>query len=421
MKTNKSKFSKHGFTLMEILVVIAIIGILASIVFPNIQNARARARNTKRMIEVDQLANAIALYEQDNEGTPPGEDGIEYVNCSPEWIPGLVPKYIEKVPCDPLNKEPYKFHYTRQGKDFAVVSLLEKNISNAEDIENISCGENGSSCQYYKKGTGTPLEILNPGTDGWSFSSTTKSVTISSTLLTCGTPGQPVTICHKASASVELGETITVACTATGPEGHNNHTYDTLGACLTEDVSTTTPTIQASAEIGGSISPSGSVSVNTGDDATFTIIPNSGFAIWSVAVDGVDQGALETYTFSNVEMTHAIHATFKATTPSYHSFSITSGPNGKITSPSTSVTRGGDITFTITPDEGYEVASFSIDGKNAGIPSTYTFTNVTSDHAINAMFNQKVVTPQNLDDLRYTEGLFTLLLVNPYQMSKFKT
>jgi len=65
-------------------------------------------------------------------------------------------------------------------------------------------------------------------------------------------------------------------------------------------------TLTASAGTGGSISPSGTVTVNQGASQSFTITPNSGFLVSTVTVDGVNQGAITTYTFSNVTANHTI-------------------------------------------------------------------------------------------------------------------
>jgi YD repeat-containing protein len=67
--------------------------------------------------------------------------------------------------------------------------------------------------------------------------------------------------------------------------------------------------------------------------------------------------------------------------------SATAGPNGNIVPQGNiSVYYGADQTFTITPDTGYHVSGVSIDGPDMGVLSTYTFNNVTSDHAIHATF-----------------------------------
>ncbi|HXB03047.1 MAG TPA: carbohydrate-binding protein, partial [Opitutaceae bacterium] len=74
---------------------------------------------------------------------------------------------------------------------------------------------------------------------------------------------------------------------------------------------TPTFTITASAGSGGSISPSGGVVVNQGANKSFTITPNSGFNVSSVTVDGANQGAITSYTFSNVQANHTISAAFQ--------------------------------------------------------------------------------------------------------------
>ena len=71
-----------------------------------------------------------------------------------------------------------------------------------------------------------------------------------------------------------------------------------------------TVTIRASAGQGGSITPNGAVQVLKGGSQTFAITPASGYQIGSVLVDGVSQGAISTYTFTNVTEPHTISATF---------------------------------------------------------------------------------------------------------------
>ena len=70
-------------------------------------------------------------------------------------------------------------------------------------------------------------------------------------------------------------------------------------------------TITASAGHGGKISPDGTVTVDEGDDQTFTITANSGYSIADVVVDGVSVGAVESYTFDNVTEDHTINVTFE--------------------------------------------------------------------------------------------------------------
>ena len=69
-------------------------------------------------------------------------------------------------------------------------------------------------------------------------------------------------------------------------------------------------TIEATAGAGGSISPSGSVSVREGRDQTFTITPDKGYAVSNVKIDGKSIGAVKSYTFENVSRTHTIEVVF---------------------------------------------------------------------------------------------------------------
>ena len=143
-------------------------------------------------------------------------------------------------------------------------------------------------------------------------------------------------------------------------------------------------TITASADAGGSISPSGTVSVNSGASQAFTFTPNTGYHVDSVIVDGVNQGSIPNYTFTNVTANHTIRASFAINT-----FTITpsADPGGTI-SPSSPVTvnYGANQGFSFTPNTGYHVDSVLVDGVNQGSLPSYTFTNVTANHSIRVSF-----------------------------------
>ncbi|WP_243302421.1 PKD domain-containing protein [Geothrix oryzisoli] len=98
--------------------------------------------------------------------------------------------------------------------------------------------------------------------------------------------------------------------TATSNQGKS------ASATRTITVNPASYTLTASAGSGGSISPSGAVTVANGGSQTFTITPSAGYAISSVTVDGVNQGALGSYTFSNVLASHTIAAAFAASSGS---------------------------------------------------------------------------------------------------------
>ncbi len=97
----QAKWTKRGFTLIELLVVISIIGLLSSVVLAALSNARATARDARRLSDLTQIRNALFLYANDNNGNFP----TTYQGSQLGWTtlgPVLEPKYISKLPNDPL-------------------------------------------------------------------------------------------------------------------------------------------------------------------------------------------------------------------------------------------------------------------------------------------------------------------------------
>ncbi|MBK9478009.1 MAG: PKD domain-containing protein [Bacteroidetes bacterium] len=144
--------------------------------------------------------------------------------------------------------------------------------------------------------------------------------------------------------------------------------------------------ITASAGANGGITPSGTTNVDCGLNQVYSIVPNGGFVIQDVIVDGVSQGAISNYTFTNVTTTHTISATF---TVGSNSITASAGANGTISPSGTvSVALGGNQTFLISPNSCYQIADVLVDGVSQGAISTYTLTNVTAAHTISASFSQ---------------------------------
>jgi hypothetical protein len=98
---------------------------------------------------------------------------------------------------------------------------------------------------------------------------------------------------------------------------------------------------------GGTISPIGSVTVNDGANQTFTIIPNIGYNITDIVVDGVSNGNISSYTFTYVNQDHTIKASF-AKAP----VSIFSDDFDAVTSPSGWTITGIADRYTGTPHDG---------------------------------------------------------------------
>ncbi len=165
----------------------------------------------------------------------------------------------------------------------------------------------------------------------------------------------------------------------------SSYTFSTVtaGHTISATFALNTYTITASAGTGGSISPSGSTGLSYGDDQIYSITANPGYHIAAVLVDGSSVGALSSFTFSDVDANHTISASFAINT---YTIDTTAGSGGSITPGDTVVNYGSSQTFTFTPDANYHVADVLVDGSSVGAGSSYTFTNVTAGHTINATF-----------------------------------
>lgn len=105
LKKNPWKHATAGFTLIEILVVVTILGILAGLVIPRLLDRPDEARQTQTQVQIKQLEEALALFKLDNGFFPSTEQGLEALVTEPTT--GKKPKrypangYIKKIPKDP--------------------------------------------------------------------------------------------------------------------------------------------------------------------------------------------------------------------------------------------------------------------------------------------------------------------------------
>ncbi|GAC1413966.1 MAG: hypothetical protein NVSMB66_6800 [Candidatus Doudnabacteria bacterium] len=135
MLKQKQQPKNKAFTLLELLIVISIIGLLASIVIASASKARLSARNSKRITDLKQIQTALELYYNDNGGYPnagwgwrsqcSGYGGYTSANV----IPGLVPQYMSNFPSDPtmnISTTTSCYLYLSNGLDY---KLLDHNIT----------------------------------------------------------------------------------------------------------------------------------------------------------------------------------------------------------------------------------------------------------------------------------------------------
>lgn len=127
MRTNIRKLRKSGrtkgFTLLEILIVILIIGLIAALVVPNLLGQHQKANVVATKVDIQRLEEILTFYHLDNQHYPSTDQGLEALVSEPSGFPeprnwGPDP-YIKKVPVDPWGNE---YIYTNDGSDIEIYS-----------------------------------------------------------------------------------------------------------------------------------------------------------------------------------------------------------------------------------------------------------------------------------------------------------
>lgn len=116
---------RAGFTLLEIMVVIVILGLLAALVVPKLIGRTEEAKRTQTRLQIKNIEQALQLFKLDNGFYPSTEQGIEALVHPPET--GRIPKnyrqggYIDRVPKDPWGNV-YVYISPGTNRDYEITS-----------------------------------------------------------------------------------------------------------------------------------------------------------------------------------------------------------------------------------------------------------------------------------------------------------
>ena len=123
MKVSKGA-RESGFTLIEIMVVVVIIGILGALIIPNVIGRDDQARVTAAQSDLRAIANALDIYKLDNFHYPSTDQGLEALVSAPSGFPEAKnwnPNgYLKKIPVDPWGNQ---FAYIAAERKFELYSL----------------------------------------------------------------------------------------------------------------------------------------------------------------------------------------------------------------------------------------------------------------------------------------------------------
>lgn len=192
------------------------------------------------------------------------------------------------------------------------------------------------------------------------------------------------------SAGLSLSTLTVGSHQITAVYGGNGDYLGSPSTALTQDVGANTDTIFASSGANGSISPSGTVVVVRGSAKSFELLPNTGYHVDSLLVDGVKTDSTSGYTFPAVNGNHTIRVVFAI---NHYTVTATAGTHGTIAPAGpTDVSYGDSLSFTLTPDTGYHVAGLTVDGGSVGAPATYVLHGISADHNVVASFSINVYT-----------------------------
>jgi prepilin-type N-terminal cleavage/methylation domain-containing protein len=151
--------NKKGFTLIEVLIVVSIIGILASVVLVGLGEFRKRGRDTRRIADLQQVRNALELY-YSKCGIYPGTPACGSGAPAGDWVTGVSASLtgagigVSSIPRDPLATRTYTYGVSGDNQSYVLRAVLEdvNHPSLKDDVDGtvygVDCADSASAGNY---------------------------------------------------------------------------------------------------------------------------------------------------------------------------------------------------------------------------------------------------------------------------------
>ena len=119
-------FKRKSFTLLEIMIVIAILGVLASLIIGNFITSLKKGRDARRKADLEQIQKALEMFYEDNQAYPTKAPGSGFV-FGGEFDGPNSKVYMKLVPNDPLSGKNYEYDYDATNHGYQLYACLEDN------------------------------------------------------------------------------------------------------------------------------------------------------------------------------------------------------------------------------------------------------------------------------------------------------
>jgi general secretion pathway protein G len=120
---NHQSSTRGGFTLIEVMIVVVILGLLATMVMPKVLSKPEQARRTKAKVDIRSIQSALAMFKTDTGRFPTTSEGLQALVTNPGLKNYDKDGYLERVPTDPWGNTYIYLSPGIHSKDYDLVSL----------------------------------------------------------------------------------------------------------------------------------------------------------------------------------------------------------------------------------------------------------------------------------------------------------